>query len=448
MVPDAPAQRTWEAALGRLQLQVTRPSYDTWLRDTVGLELDGRSLTVGVPSTFAAEWLGHRMHVLIEAAVAAVSRTTIDVTFRVDGAAPTVPQAPAQPLERRSHAAQDGRRASPDGRYTFETFISGRCNQLAYAASMAIADSPGRAYNPLFLYGGVGLGKTHLLHAIASRARATGHTVRYATAEEFTNEYVAAIREHRTPAFRDQYRSVDILLLDDIQFICGKEATQEGFFNTFNALHQAGRQIVVAADRPPSAMPLLQGPLRSRLQWGLLADVTPPDLDMRRSLLRYYASQSSLCAPDEVIAFIAERCTDSVRDLQGSLNRLAALASLTGCPPTLDLARDAVACFTAPANATYSPKSAIDAVAAHYNLPPAVLLGARRDRIASTARHVAIYLLHDVLHLRPEDIGRALGGRDRTTVLYAVKRIAARIPADPPFATAIQHLREEVSPLR
>ena len=445
MVPDTTAQRTWEAALGRLQLQVTRPSYDTWLRDTVGLELDGHSLVVGVPTTFAAEWLGRRMHVLIEAAVASVARTTIDVTFRVHGLAPSVPEAPVQPLEPSTQPHHDEHHPSLDGRYTFETFISGSCNQLAYAASMAVADAPGRAYNPLFLYGGVGLGKTHLLHAIGARARTAGHTVRYATAEQFTNEYLAAIREHRTPAFRDQYRSVDVLLLDDIQFICGKDATQEGLFYTFNALHQAGRQIVVAADRPPSAMPLLQSHLRSRLQWGLLADIASLDIDTRTSLLRYYSSQMSLSVPDEVIAFIAERCTDGVRVLQGSLNRLAALASLTHRPPTLDLAREAVACFSPSSNTLQSPKSAIDAVAAHYNLPPAALVGPRRDHPASTARHVATYLLHEVLHLTPNDIGRTLGGRDRTTVLYALKRVATRIPHDPQFAAVIQHLRDSLS---
>ena len=445
MVPEATAQRTWEAALGRLQLQVTRPSYDTWLRDTVALELNGHSLVVGVPTTFAAEWLGRRMHVLIEAAVASVARTTIDVTFRVRGLAPSVPEAPAQPLGPPNHPHHDEPHPSLDDRYTFETFISGSCNQLAYAASIAVADAPGRAYNPLFLYGGVGLGKTHLLHAIGTRARAAGYTVRYATAEQFTNEYLAAIREHRTPAFRDQYRSVDILLLDDIQFICGKEATQEGLFYTFNALHQAGRQIVVAADRPPSAMPLLQSHLRSRLQWGLLADIAALDIDTRTSLLRYYSSQTSLALSDEIIAFIAERCTDGVRVLQGSLNRLGALASLTHQPPTLELARDAVACFSTPPNTIQSPKSAIDTVAAHYNLPPAALLGRRRDRTASTARHVAIYLLHDLLHLTPDEIGRILGGRDRTTILYAIKRVATRIPTDPQFATAIQHLHDSLS---
>ena len=445
MVPDTTAQRTWEAALGRLQLQVTRPSYDTWLRDTVGVELDGRSLVVGVPTTFAAEWLGRRMHVLIEAAVASVARTAIDVTFRVHGLAPSAPEAPSQPLEPPDQPPHDEPHPSFDDRYTFESFISGSCNQLAYAASMAVADAPGRAYNPLFLYGGVGLGKTHLLHAIGVRARAAGHSVRYATAEQFTNEYLAAIREHRTPAFRDRYRSVDVLLLDDIQFICGKEATQEGLSNTFNALHQAGHQLVVAADRPPAAMPLLQSHLRSRLQWGLLADVATPDIDTRTAILRHYASQSSLSLPDEVIAFIADRCTDSVRILQGSLNRLAALATLTHRPPTLDLAREAVACFSSPSDTLQSPKATIDTVAAHYNLPPAALIGPRRDRPASTARHVAAYLLHEALHLTPEDIGRTLGGRDRTTVLYAIKRITTRIPTDPQFATAIQHLHDSLS---
>ncbi len=439
MVSDAPAQRTWEAALGRLQLQVTRPSYDTWLRDTVGLSMDAEALVVGVPTTFAAEWLGGRMHGLIETAVASVARTALGVRFTVRGAAPPAASAP---LPTELIATE----RPTDGHNTFASFVVGPCNRLAYAASMAVAESPGRAHNPLFLYGAAGLGKTHLLRAIRDHTRAAGRSVRYVTAEQFTNDYLGAIRDRRTPAFRDAYRSVDLLLVDDIQFICGKDATQEGFVHTFNALHDAGRQIVVAADRPPASLPLLQEPLRSRLQSGLLADLSMPDQLTRAALLRYYAAEAHTELPDDIPALVTERTAFSIRVLQAALNRIVALARYTARPLDAALAREALACFAQEPTVELSPKAVIDAISAHYNLPPAALLARRRDRQSSAARHTAMYLLHDLLALSPNEIGQSLGGRDRTTVLYGIKQTHSRIAADPAFAKGLSQLRSSLSP--
>ncbi|MCH8848230.1 MAG: chromosomal replication initiator protein DnaA [Chloroflexi bacterium] len=449
MSSDSPAQRTWEAALGRLQLQVTRPSYDTWLRDSVGLSIDADALVVGVPTTFAAEWLDGRMRGLIETAVASVARTPLGVRFAVRGAEPTATHALAARTEQPTAARRQpsGSPASAaDERYTFASFVVGPCNQLAHAASLAVAEAPGRTHNPLFLYGAAGLGKTHLMRAIGERSRAAGRSVRYVTAEQFTNDYLGAIRDRRTPAFRDAYRSVDLLLVDDIQFLCGKDATQEGFVHTFDALYDNGRQIVVAADRPPASLPLLQEPLRSRFQSGLLADLSMPDEATRAALLRHYAAAADTQLPDDVLALLSERAAFSIRVLQAALNRIVALARYTARPLDAALAREALSCFAQAPATELSPTAIIDAVAAHYGLPPAALLAARRDRHASTARQVAMYLLHDVLRLTPDEIGHNLGGRDRTTVLYGIKRITNRIADDTPFAKALSPLRATLSP--
>ena len=447
MASDAPAQRTWEAALGRLQLQVTRPSYDTWLRDTVGLSIDGEALVVGVPTTFAAEWLGGRMHGLIETAVASVARAPLGVRFAVRGAAPTAARALLNHPAQRASAAAAPTASTPEGRYTFSSFVVGPCNQLAYAASRAVAEAPGRSHNPLFLYGAAGLGKTHLLRAIGEHARAAGRHVRYVTAEQFTNDYLGAIRDRRTPAFRDTYRSVDLLLVDDVQFICGKDATQEGFVHTFNALCDADRQIVLAADRPPASMTLLQEPLRSRFQSGLLADLAMPDAPTRAALLRHYAAAAHAELPDDVVTMLAERAAFSIRVLQAALNRIIALARYTARPLDSSLAREALSCFAQPPRTELSPTATIDAVAAHYEIPPAALLARRRDRQTSTARHVAMYLLHDLLRLSPDEIGHSLGARDRTTVLYGIKRVSSRLVTDAPFSQALSQLRASLSPV-
>ena len=449
MSSEAPAQRTWEAALGRLQLQVTRPSYDTWLRDSIGLSIDAEALVVGVPTTFAAEWLGGRMRGLIETAVASVARAPLGVRFAVRGAAPLATPALVHRTEEATPAGQTPA-ASPgrdaDARYSFASFVVGPCNQLAHAASLAVADAPGHSHNPLFLYGAPGLGKTHLVRAIGERARAAGRSVRYVPAEGFTNDYLGAIRDRRTPAFRDAYRSVDLLLVDDFQFLCGKDATQEGFVHTFDALYDDARQIVLAADRPPASLPLLQEPLRSRLQSGLIVDLSMPDESTRSAVLSHYAAAAHTELPGDVLALLAEHAAFSIRVLQAALNRIIALARYTTRPLDATLAREALSCFAQARSAELSPTAIIDAAAAHCGLPPAALLTARRDRHVSDARHIAMYLLHDILRLTPNEIGQLLGGRDRTTVLYGINRISKRLLTGSPFAEALSPLRASLSP--
>jgi chromosomal replication initiator protein len=438
---DTSARQTWEAVLGRLQLQVTRPSFDTWLRGTVGVDIDDQTLVVAVPTPFAAEWLERRMHALIEDAVGAVTDAAIGVTFQVGAGNPSpAPSAPpvtsTTPIRSTSPTASVTD-ALLNPRYTFESFVVGDSNQLAYAASMAVADAPGQSYNPLFLYGAVGLGKTHLLQAIGSRAQAAGRSVAYVTCEQFTNEFLAAIKDRRTESFRARYRSADLLLIDDVQFISGKEGTQEGFFHTFNALHDSGRQIVLTCDRPPSALPLLEERLRSRFEWGLLADIGQPSLETRTAMLSTFAESAPVDVPREVIDFIAERTQSNVRLLQGSLNRVTAMAHFTNTLVTVELAQSALGVAAALDLGESSPKATIAAVAAHFGLPQAALVSGRRDRAVASARQIAMYVLNTHHKLSPDEIGSALGGRDRTTVLYSVKKVAKRLASDNAFADAL-----------
>jgi chromosomal replication initiator protein len=446
LVPtDTSAQRTWEAALGRLQIQVPRPSFDTWLRGTIGLSLEGNTLVVGVPTPFAAEWLEKRMHGLIENAVAAIGPDRLEVAFRVGGDAST--SGPDRPVEavpvptRAAPAPAPVTQPTLKSRYTFDAFVVGDSNHLAYAAAMAVSDDPGRAYNPLFLYAAVGLGKTHLLHAIGHRAQALGRAVAYVTCEQFTNEYLAAIRERRTEQFRARYRTAELLLIDDVQFLCGKEGTQEGFFHTFNALHDAGRQIVLTCDRPPAALPLLEERLRSRFEWGLMADIGPPSLETRTAILQRLATLAPVTTPDVVLAFIAERVPSNIRQLEGCLNRVTALAHFTGAPVTLDLASQALGTTLVQDAGESTPKAIIAAVAAHYGLATAALVSGRRDKPIAAARQLAMLLLHQTLHLTPDAIGQILGGRDRTTVLYGIKRITSKLALDPTFAEEVTRLK-------
>ena len=340
------ATQAWEAALSSLELQVSRPIFRTWLKDTVGLSLEGDRIVVGAPSTFVAEWLEKRMSSLIESALSHAMGRRMEARFQVltepPSQAPGVPEAPPVPAPRPSAPVAAGQ--SPLNRkYTLSSFVVGESNQLAYAAALAVSSKPGEAYNPLFLYSGVGLGKTHLLHAIGHASNAKGLSCLYVSSEQFTNDFVTSIQTRKTREFREKYHSVDVLLMDDIQFMRGKEATQEGFFHAFNDLHNTNRQIVIASDRPSSALQPLEDRLRSRFDWGLSADIQSPDQETRLAILQAKAGTHGITIPMDVHELIAENFPSNIRELEGALNRVCALSDFTGRPPTLELAREALA---------------------------------------------------------------------------------------------------------
>jgi chromosomal replication initiator protein len=454
----------WQRVLAQLQSRTSDAHFDTYLRGTLGLAYDpGASvLRVSAANPFHVPWLEGKFSSAIHIALAEVVGGPVRVEFvahpTTQVAGPTGRLRPAPllaPLEERGTASvsvsSHPRVPAPQSagsplnvRYTFETFVVGHSNQLAHAASMAVVDEPGRAYNPLFLYGGVGLGKTHLLHAIGHTIAGKGLDVVYVSSETFTNELIESIRTHRTDDFRAKFRGARVLLIDDVQFIAGKERTEEEFFHTFNAIHESGGQIVLSSDRPPRAMTILEDRLRSRFEWGLIADVQPPDYETRIAILRSKLNGALLGAvPSDVLDFIAHKVQSNIRELEGSLNRLLAHARHMQQPVTVDLAAQALRDLVAPGYSSGgATANAIMAAVARY-------FGVRLDDLKSKSRHkhiviprqVAMFLLCEDGRLSTPDVGRLLN-RDHTTVLHGMKVVANDIARDGPSRAVVRGVRE------
>jgi chromosomal replication initiator protein len=434
----ADAQKLWQAALGELQLQMTRATFDTWLRGSRVIACEGGAFTIHVRHAYAVDWLQNRLLPVISRTLRRHAGPDVEVVF-TDRATDTEDHLVLVP-ERVPEEREDSHRAKPakmNGRlsgvlnpaYTFDTFIVGTSNRLAHAASLAVAENPAHAYNPLFIYGGVGLGKTHLLHALGHAAQERGFQVLYVSSEWFTNDLINAIRSQKTDAFREKYRNGDLLLVDDIQFITGKERTQEEFFHTFNTLHGAGRQIVVSCDRPPKALVALEDRLRSRFGWGLIADVQPPDLETRIAILRAKAEGVSVHVPDAVLAYIARKIPSNIRELEGALTRVRAHAQLMRVPMTLDTAREVLDSILAYA-VDLSPEQILSAVARYYRLSEDQLVGRSRARAVSVPRQLAMYLIREETDTSLPRIGELLGGRDHTTIMHGCDKIGTQIETD------------------
>ena len=456
----------WDAALGELQLQVARPAFETWLRDTDGVahippsspEQPGEFI-VGTANAFVSEMLEHRMYPLIERAIEHVIGEPTSVRFQVAAASSATVNAPAEvpplaaegserqaPSAAASEPAVNARPPSLNGRYTFDRFIVGKSNELAHAAAQAVADNPGNVYNPLVLYSEVGLGKTHLLHAIGQQALSMGMSLIYATTEEFTNDYIRAIREGKTEEFRQRYRSAGMLLLDDIQFLIGKEQTQEGFFHTFNALHMSNRQIVITSDRPVSSLKILEERISSRLSGGLVVDIQPPDLETRLAILRAKAEQMGVNAGNEVLELLGARIYRNIRELEGSLNRVIAYADLMQRPMNTELVRQVIAdTHEAGERRQPSEREVIDAVSVHFGVDKAALCGPKRDKKTALARQVAMYILREDSAMGATAIARALGRKDHSTVLHGCRTIENHQNADPKLRRDILRVREALA---
>ncbi|MGC9400567.1 MAG: chromosomal replication initiator protein DnaA [Anaerolineae bacterium] len=435
------ARRLWQAALGELELQMTRATFDTWLRDTecLGLE-NGNTLIVGVKNGYAVEWLENKLYPVIQRTLHHLAEQELEARFIVWEGNHRRPSAPPPPLLQQESAPPD---PGLNPEYTFENFVIGPGNRLAQAASQAVAETPAKAYNPLFIYGGVGLGKTHLLHAIGQRCFHQQLRVLYVSSEQFTNDLVEAIRTHTTDTFRDKYRSADILLVDDIQFIAGKESTQEEFFHTFNALRDTHRQIVLSSDRPPKAMVTLEERLRSRFEWGLIVDIQPPNFETRLAILQKKAHQLGAMIPNEVLEFIASNIERNIRELEGALNQMLAVTRLTGQPLNLETAQNALADLL-PNPPELSSEEIIKAVADHYNLTVEDLRGARRTRRIALPRQIAMYLIREETDASYPQIGAQLGGRDHTTILYGYERISSQIEKDTQLRREIMTLKSRL----
>lgn len=438
------AREIWETALGELQIQVNKANYRTWLEKTVGLSYQGNQFVVGVPNTFVTEYLDKNQRSLIEKTLIGLTRRDIKVVFSIDGKEQNSPG---------NYYAQEATspttRTSPpkfNPKYTFDSFVVSSCNRLAHAGALEAAENPGHSYNPLFICGGVGLGKTHLLHAIGHMALASNIQVLYVSGEQFTNEFINAIRERKTEEFRNKYRSVDMLLVDDIHFISGKKQTEECFFHTFNELHNANRQIAITSDHPPKSMPQLTERLRSRFEWGLIADIQPPDFETRLAILQAKAEQAGANVASDVLEFIAQRIQHNIRELEGSLNRVIAYARLLRALLTPELAAKALEDIAtkAPKSASLTPALVVEAVANSFQIATVDLKSRRRDKETALARQVAMYLIKQETNYSLVQIGKELGGRNPSTVSHACEKIANDIDASPHLRRKILDIQQKI----
>ena len=448
------ARQLWETSLGQLQLQVPRSSYETWFKGTSGLALEDDALTVAVPTPFAAEWLERRMYNLIQRTITDVAASPLQVHFRVVSspgnfrhADAITPESTSPPrlLQGNGAASPSTNRGPSNGsfnpRYTFDNFVIGTANELAHAAATAVAERPGERYNPLFIYSGVGLGKTHLLHAIASSTARRNLRPLYVTTEQFTNEFILAIRDRKTEDFRAKYRSADVLLLDDIQFLAGKEQTQEGFFHTFNDLHNSNRQIVVTCDRLPRSVAQLEDRLRSRFEWGLIADIHPPYLETRLAILYSKAQAQGVTLSEEAAQAIAARASHSVRELEGCLNRVIALAQFLGAPISTDLVHRALVTVGQEVAASrIAPEAAVARVALQFQTSPEALCTRPQDRKTTLPHRVAMYVLSTLLAQPAAEIAASLGDWHPKTVRNSTAQINQQIKSDDDLNQSIQQI--------
>jgi chromosomal replication initiator protein len=487
--------KIWNAALGTLQVQVPRQEFNTWLRRSALVSIDRGEATIGTPNVFIKEAVESRYQVSLRDLLS--SLVGFPVSVRVVVTPPSgrfeTPAASRETVQEMyemneyergfasgtyagGNGASNGNGHSGNGagngnnggydrlpqqleftsavrtgmlnaRYTFDRFIVGQSNRLANAACMAVAEHPAQAYNPLFLYGGVGLGKTHLLHAIGNYAldRDPEINVLYVSSEKFTNDLINSIRRQQTEEFRVRYRSIDILLIDDIQFIAGKEGTQEEFFHTFNTLHSSGKQIVISSDKPPKAILTLEDRLRSRFEWGLIVDVQMPDLETRTAILRAKAEQMLVGIPAEVIDFLAHRIQSNIRELEGCLNRVAAYAQMYGTNVSIEVATAALSdLLDTSRRKRLSPEAIVREVASFYGVDMRAMQGRGRSRNIVVPRQVAMYLLREETESSLVDIGQLLGGRDHTTVMYGYEKITEELGTDTRLRQEVNTIREKL----
>jgi len=438
------AEHAWQATLGQLQMEMSKASFDTWVSSAELLAYDEATgcIEIGVKNAYARDWLDDRLSATVARKLTGMLGKSVTTKIRVwsPSSAARVPQ-PSSPALPNAPTPQDN--ATINNRYRFDNFVVGADNRLAHAACMAVAESPARAYNPLFLYGGVGLGKTHLLHAIGNACPPSNINVLYVSSEEFTNDLINAIRTHTTPAFREKYRQIDILLIDDIQFIAGKESTQEEFFHTFNTLHGQNKQLVISSDRSPKALVTLEERLRSRFEWGLTADIQPPDIETRLAILRSKAERAGREVSADILEMIARQVKTNIRELEGALNRVLAYSDLSGIPLTLELAHNALSDFL-PQKVDLQPEDVLNAVSKAFGVSNDRLLGRERTREVALPRQVAMYLLREEGGVSLPRIGEMIGGRDHTTVIYACDKVNNLMDTDDRLRRQVLKIRENL----
>jgi len=459
--PDPRYQQLWQSALSDMQGRITRANYETWLRSTTLIGIENGVATVAAPNAFAVEQLRMKFDDEIVSTLSAIANRRLAVDYVVSKAPEASSRAPRQKPRPTPPGAREKSPApqpethqmtlAPDARpglnpgYTFDTFVVGQSNRLAHAAAMAVGDKPAQAFNPLFIYGGVGLGKTHLMHAVGHRAmdQRPETSVLYVSSEKFTNDMIKSIMSQRTDEFRDRYRSADILMIDDIQFIAGKEATQEEFFHTFNDLFQSGRQIIVSSDRPPKAIPTLAERLRSRFEGGLIVDVQPPDIETRTAILSRKGQSLGVHVPSDVLEYVARKVQSNIRELEGALNKIIALAQLFNSPIRMEIAIQALNDSALEARrAQITPERVLEEVTGFYKATLNDLRGRGRSKDVVLPRQVAMYILREETGSSLVEIGTLLGGRDHSTVMHGIAKMEREIETNTALRQQISTIRE------
>ncbi|MBN1314152.1 MAG: chromosomal replication initiator protein DnaA [Anaerolineales bacterium] len=442
-------EQAWQATLGELQLQMTRATYNTWVKDTRFLAHEDDLYFVTVPSAYAKDWLENRLYTTIKRTLESIMGCGLELRFvvwndpdqggnrKIDTLPLLYNQDITLPADNENHQPKNGPNSRSKGmrlipHYTFDSFVVGSSNRLAHAAALAASENPAKAYNPLFIYGGVGLGKTHLLHAIGHACEAKRLTTVYVSSEEFTNDLISAIRKHKTEELREKYRSPDVLLLDDIQFIAGKEQTQEELFHTFNKLYSEEKQLVISSDRPPKAMAQLEERLQSRFEWGLIVDIQSPDLETRVAILQAKAENQAINIAPEVLDMIAYYIRRNIRELEGALNKVVAYCNLMGEKPNTRLAEAALENMINRGQDLTIPLIT-EIVANYYGISVEEVVGKSRSRKFARPRQLAMFLAREETEASLPQIGQALGDRDHTTVMYGCTKVEDLIETDPSF---------------
>lgn len=426
----------WNTTLELIEQRISGPSFETWLKETEALSRIGDNLVIGVPTDFVKEWLENRYSQLICDVLQEVTGSRIHVTFIVGSATKM-----AEPFARGDEISS----AQLNPKYTFESFVIGNSNRFAHAAALAVAEAPAKAYNPLFIYGGVGLGKTHLMHAIGHfvHRHYPSFKVVYLSTEKFTNEFINSIRDNRTGEFRNKYRNIDVLLIDDIQFLAGKESTQEEFFHTFNALHENNKQIIISSDRQPREIPTLEDRLRSRFEWGLITDIQPPDLETRAAILRKKAAIENINISDDNILLVANKITTNIRELEGALTRIKAYSSMTGQEIDESLIEKTLKDLLPSAEDEPVNVEKIQKIVAEYfNLRIEDMKTKKRTNAVAHPRQIAMYLCRELTDLSLPKIGEEFGGRDHTTVMHAQDKVRSSIETNPNIAHQVEAIKK------
>jgi chromosomal replication initiator protein len=447
----------WQSTLDDIESQLSKPSFETWFKPTEILAIQNNTIIIEVPNEFAKDWLKTKYSNLIKETLLKITNKSHQVKFVI----PEMSQEEIFIEEEQEEEAEEPKNevlekketgsSILNPKYTFDTFVIGNSNRFAHAASLAVAEAPAKAYNPFFIYGDVGLGKTHLMHAIGHYIlkHNSNMKIMYLTSEEFTNRLINSIRYDKTIQFRNQYRNIDILLVDDIQFLAGKERTQEEFFHTFNALHDANKQIIISSDRPPKEIPTLEERLRSRFEWGLITDIQEPDLETRIAILKKKATLEDLEVPNDVIVYIANKIESNIRELEGALIRVVAYSSLTNERISVDLAQRALKGIVVNNNIEYHTKEiTVDlikkVVSNHYGIRIEEMDSKKRTRAISFPRQVAMYISRELTDLSLPQIGNRFGGRDHSTILHGYDKIKNKMTEEANFKRTIDTLIDKL----